>query len=146
MTDWDLLSLVNTIIIQDMVGIAQTGSGKTLSYILPAIIHSYNQPPLERGDGPLVLVLAPTRELAVQIQQVVASFGQSSGMKNACVYGGAPKFPQLRDIERGAEICIATPGRLNDFLEVFYLVTGRILHVCLESEVHPGQNHLPGVG
>ena len=42
-------------------------------------------------------------------------------MRNACVYGGAPKFPQLRDIERGAEICIATPGRLNDFLEVFYL-------------------------
>ena len=105
-----------------MVGIAQTGSGKTLSYILPAIIHSYNQPSLERGDGPLVLVLAPTRELALQIQQVVASFGQSSGMRNACVYGGAPKYPQLRDIERGAEICIATPGRLNDFLEVFYLV------------------------
>ena len=108
-----------------MVGIAQTGSGKTLSYILPAIIHSYNQPRLERGDGPLVLVLAPTRELAVQIQQVAASFGQSSGVRNACVYCGAPKFPQLRDIERGAEICIATPGRLNDYLEVFYLA------VCL---------------
>ena len=122
---------------QDMVGIAQTGSGKTLSYILPAIIHSHNQPDLERGEGPMVLILAPTRlvtlsrlslptflsprELAVQIQQVAASFGQSSRVRNACVYGGAPKFPQLRDIERGAEICIATPGRLNDFLEVFYL-------------------------
>ena len=106
-----------------MVGIAQTGSGKTLSYILPAIIHSYNQPDLERGEGPLVLVLAPTRELAVQIQQVATSFGQTSGMRTACVYGGAPKFPQLRDIERGAEICIATPGRLNDFLEVLYYLS-----------------------
>ena len=46
---------------QDMVGIAQTGSGKTLSYILPAIIHSHNQPDLERGEGPMVLILAPTR-------------------------------------------------------------------------------------
>ena len=106
-----------------MVGIAQTGSGKTLSYILPAIIHSRNQPRLESGEGPMVLILAPTRELAVQIQQVAASFGQTSGMRNACVYGGAPKFPQLRDIERGAEICIATPGRLNDFLEVLYYLS-----------------------
>ena len=114
-----------------MVGIAQTGSGKTLSYILPAIIHSYNQPRLERGEGPLVLVLAPTRELAVQIQQVAAGFVGTSGMRHACVYGGAPKFPQLKDIERGAEICIATPGRLNDFLEVFSLsLSGnRICHL-----------------
>ena len=104
-----------------MVGIAQTGSGKTLSYILPAIIHSYNQPALETGDGPLVLVLAPTRELAVQIQQITKTFSQTSGVRNACVYGGAPKFSQIRDIERGAEICIATPGRLIDFLEVTFL-------------------------
>ena len=106
-----------------MVGVAQTGSGKTLSYILPAIIHSRNQPRLESGEGPMVLILAPTRELAVQIQQVATSFGQTSGMRTACVYGGAPKFPQLRDIERGAEICIATPGRLNDFLEVLYYLS-----------------------
>ena len=50
-----------------MVGIAQTGSGKTLSYILPAIIHSHNQPVLERGEGPLVLVLAPTRSVTLSV-------------------------------------------------------------------------------
>lgn len=55
---------------RDMVGIAQTGSGKTLAYILPAIVHIINQPRLLRDDGPIVLVLAPTRELAQQIQQV----------------------------------------------------------------------------
>lgn len=55
---------------RDMVGIASTGSGKTLSYILPAIVHISNQPRLQRNDGPIVLVLAPTRELAQQIQQV----------------------------------------------------------------------------
>lgn len=55
---------------RDMVGIASTGSGKTLSYILPAIVHINHQPRLLRGDGPIALVLAPTRELAQQIQQV----------------------------------------------------------------------------
>lgn len=100
-----------------MVGIAQTGSGKTLAYILPAIVHINNQPRLQRNDGPIALILAPTRELAQQIQQVAADFGVSSQVRNTCVFGGAPKGPQARDLERGVEICIATPGRLIDFLE-----------------------------
>ncbi|GFG40626.1 hypothetical protein Cfor_06663 [Coptotermes formosanus] len=102
---------------RDMVGIAQTGSGKTLAYILPAIVHINSQPRLLRGDGPIALVLAPTRELAQQIQQVAQDFGASSHVRNTCVFGGAPKGPQARDLERGVEICIATPGRLIDFLE-----------------------------
>ncbi|XP_071056693.1 ATP-dependent RNA helicase p62-like isoform X2 [Onthophagus taurus] len=102
---------------RNMVGIAQTGSGKTLAYILPAIVHINNQPQVERGEGPIVLVLAPTRELAQQIQQVANVFGSSSYIRNTCVFGGAPKGPQARDLERGVEIVIATPGRLIDFLE-----------------------------
>ncbi|KAJ3636221.1 hypothetical protein MTP99_009056 [Tenebrio molitor] len=102
---------------RDLVGIAQTGSGKTLAYILPAIVHINNQPPITRGDGPIALVLAPTRELAQQIQQVAQDFGSSSYVRNTCIFGGAPKGPQARDLERGVEICIATPGRLIDFLE-----------------------------
>uniref|UniRef100_A0A8C4NQK9 RNA helicase n=1 Tax=Dicentrarchus labrax TaxID=13489 RepID=A0A8C4NQK9_DICLA len=102
---------------RDMVGIAQTGSGKTLAYLLPAIVHINHQPYLERGDGPICLVLAPTRELAQQVQQVAYEYGKSSRIKSTCVYGGAPKGPQIRDLERGVEICIATPGRLIDFLE-----------------------------
>lgn len=100
-----------------MVGIAQTGSGKTLAYILPAIVHINNQPRLAKNDGPIALVLAPTRELAQQIQQVASDFGASSHVRNTCIFGGAPKGPQARDLERGVEICIATPGRLIDFLE-----------------------------
>ncbi|CAL8285816.1 unnamed protein product [Boreogadus saida] len=102
---------------KDMVGIAQTGSGKTLSYLLPSIVHINHQPFLERGDGPICLVLAPTRELAQQVQQVAAEYGRASRLKSTCIYGGAPKGPQIRDLERGVEICIATPGRLIDFLE-----------------------------
>ena len=63
----------------DLVAVAQTGSGKTLGYLLPALIHAYHQPKLEPGDGPLVLVLAPTRELA---QQILVSFFTISNVKS----------------------------------------------------------------
>ncbi|XP_001604593.1 ATP-dependent RNA helicase p62 isoform X2 [Nasonia vitripennis] len=102
---------------KNMVGIAQTGSGKTLAYILPAIVHINSQQPLNRGDGPIALILAPTRELAQQIQTVASDFGSLSYVRNTCIFGGAPKGGQARDLERGVEIVIATPGRLIDFLE-----------------------------
>lgn len=102
---------------RDMVGIAQTGSGKTLAYMLPALLHISYQPRLMRRDGPIVLVLAPTRELAQQIQQVANDFGNCTATRNTCIFGGAPKNQQAGDLERGVEIVIATPGRLIDFLE-----------------------------
>ena len=121
------LSGVNT------VGIAQTGSGKTLAYLLPGIIHVNAQPYLERGDGPIVLVLAPTRELAQQIQESASAFGKSSRVKNTCVFGGAPKGPQLRDLEAGCEIVIATPGRLIDFLELGKTNLRRCTYLVLDE-------------
>ncbi|XP_053675563.1 uncharacterized protein LOC128725816 [Anopheles nili] len=102
---------------RDMVGIAQTGSGKTLAYVVPSLVHIQHQTSIRRGDGPIALILAPTRELAQQIQQVATDFGSRVSANNTCVFGGAPKGPQIRDLERGAEIVIATPGRLIDFLE-----------------------------
>ena len=117
----------------DLVGIAQTGSGKTLGYLLPGIIHVNNQPYLERGDGPIVLVLAPTRELAQQIQEVAAEFGRSSKIKNTCVFGGAPKGPQIRDLENGCEIVIATPGRLIDILEMGKTNLRRCTYLVLDE-------------
>uniref|UniRef100_A0AAY4ABG9 RNA helicase n=1 Tax=Denticeps clupeoides TaxID=299321 RepID=A0AAY4ABG9_9TELE len=117
----------------DMVGIAQTGSGKTLAYLLPAIVHINHQPFLEHGDGPICLVLAPTRELAQQVQQVAAEYGRASRLKSTCIYGGAPKGPQIRDLERGVEICIATPGRLIDFLEVGKTNLRRCTYLVLDE-------------
>ncbi|XP_015111293.1 ATP-dependent RNA helicase dbp2 [Diachasma alloeum] len=102
---------------KDLVAIAQTGSGKTLGYILPAIVHLINQPRPGPGEGPVALILAPTRELAQQIQEVANYFGETASVRNTCIFGGAPKGPQAQDLERGVEICIATPGRLIDFLE-----------------------------
>ncbi|XP_072098511.1 probable ATP-dependent RNA helicase DDX5 isoform X2 [Mobula birostris] len=118
---------------KDMVGIAQTGSGKTLAYLLPAIVHINHQPFLERGDGPICLVLAPTRELAQQVQHVAHDYGRASRLKSTCIYGGAPKGPQIRDLERGVEICIATPGRLIDFLEAGKTNLRRCTYLVLDE-------------
>ncbi|KAL3617160.1 hypothetical protein CASFOL_038907 [Castilleja foliolosa] len=102
---------------RDIVAIAKTGSGKTLGYLMPAFIHlsrRRNNP----QNGPSVVVLAPTRELATQIQDEAIKFGRSSRVSCTCLYGGAPKGPQLKELERGADIVVATPGRLNDILEM----------------------------
>ncbi|XP_024217759.1 probable ATP-dependent RNA helicase DDX5 isoform X2 [Halyomorpha halys] len=131
---------------RNMVGIAQTGSGKTLAYMLPAVIHSTNQPRVQRGDGPIVLVLTPTRELAQQIQSIPMQFGDVCRQKAVAVFGGAPKGPQARDLENGADIVIATPGRLIDFLTTgttnlrrcTYLVldeADRMLHMGFEQQI-----------
>ncbi|KAK0716471.1 P-loop containing nucleoside triphosphate hydrolase protein [Apiosordaria backusii] len=118
---------------RDVVGIAETGSGKTLTYCLPAIVHINAQPLLAPGDGPIVLILAPTRELAVQIQQEISKFGKSSRIRNTCVYGGVPKGPQIRDLQRGVEVCIATPGRLIDMLESGKTNLRRVTYLVLDE-------------
>eukprot|EP00039_Didymoeca_costata_P032423 m.37772 g.37772 ORF g.37772 m.37772 type:complete len:522 (+) comp9350_c1_seq1:151-1716(+) len=118
---------------RNCVGIAVTGSGKTLSFILPAIVHINHQPLVQRGEGPIALVLAPTRELAQQIQQVAIKYGKSSRIKNTCVYGGAPKHQQARDLQDGIEILIATPGRLIDFLETRKTNLKRVTYLVLDE-------------
>ncbi|KAF6156315.1 hypothetical protein GIB67_013759 [Kingdonia uniflora] len=95
---------------RDLIGIAETRSGKTFAYLLPAIVHVNVQPFLSPGDGSIVLALAPTRELAIQIQQEASKFGESSKLKNTCIYGSVPNGPQVRDLQKGVEIVIATPG------------------------------------
>lgn len=117
----------------DMIGIAQTGSGKTLSFLLPAIVHINAQERLRHGDGPICLVLAPTRELAMQIQKECSKFGASSGLRNTCLYGGVPKGPQIRDLKQGAEIVIATPGRLIDLLDMGVTNLRRVTYLCLDE-------------
>lgn len=123
---------------RNMVGIAQTGSGKTMSFVLPACIHIMHQPPPRREDGPIVLVLCPTRELAIQVQTVSALFegGNHGGgvrIRSTCVYGGSPEAPQLRDLERGCEIVVATPGRLIDFLNSGRVHLKRVTYLALDE-------------
>jgi ATP-dependent RNA helicase DDX43 len=98
----------------DMVGIAQTGTGKTLVFLLPGFIHIMGQStPLERRGGPSVLVLSPTRELALQIQSEVVKY-KYKGIKCVCIYGGGDRQEQIAALTQGVEIIVATPGRLDD--------------------------------
>ncbi|GBM48962.1 putative ATP-dependent RNA helicase DDX5, partial [Araneus ventricosus] len=140
---------------RDMVGISQTGSGKTLVFILPAIIHALNQPVMKMARyecKPQVLVLAPTRELVQQILQVSDRFSQSCELKSACAYGGSSKNYQLHQL-RGARICVATPGRLIDFVSeglvnlnhVTYLVmdeADRMLDMGFEPQIRQIVNQI----
>jgi ATP-dependent RNA helicase DDX5/DBP2 len=96
-------------------------------------VHINAQPFLEPGDGPIVLVLAPTRELAIQIQQEATKFGHTSRIKNTCLYGGVPRGPQMRDLQRGVEIVIATPGRLIDMLESGKTNLRRVTYLVLDE-------------
>ena len=83
--------------------------------------------------GPVVLILAPTRELAVQIQQECSKFGYSSRIKNTCLYGGVPRGPQIRDLQKGVEIVIATPGRLIDMLECGATNLKRVTYLVMDE-------------
>lgn len=84
-----------------MISIAKTGSGKTLGFILPAIVHTIAQVPRRPGDGPSVLVLLPTRELAIQVEEVARGYCQIMNLELTCCYGGASKQPQASQLRRG---------------------------------------------
>lgn len=102
---------------RDIISIAKTGSGKTLAFMLPGLMHTVAQTPRAQRDGPSILVLLPTRELAQQVQEVSVNYCHALGLKMTCCFGGASKGPQARDLERGVDVIVATPGRLLDFVE-----------------------------
>ncbi|KAF4683060.1 hypothetical protein FOZ60_009740 [Perkinsus olseni] len=108
---------------RDLVGVAETGSGKTLAYLMPAIVHIAAQPEVEQGDGPVALVLVPTRELSQQVNTEAKLLAQSMletgsvPLRIACVYGGQPKRVQEKELWTAPELLVATPGRLIDFLQ-----------------------------
>ncbi|KAM9364991.1 putative ATP-dependent RNA helicase DDX43 [Pholidichthys leucotaenia] len=99
---------------EDLIAIAQTGTGKTLAYLLPGFIHMDGQPvPRAEQNGPGMLVLTPTRELALQIEAECNKYSYK-GYKSVCVYGGGSRRGQINLVQSGVDIVIATPGRLND--------------------------------
>ncbi|TPX69140.1 hypothetical protein SpCBS45565_g02639 [Spizellomyces sp. 'palustris'] len=104
---------------EDLIGVAATGSGKTLAFGIPALIHIRNRVARQNVQPrkPQVLVLSPTRELAMQIQEQVEKFSGSLA-KSVVIYGGVPKFEQKKALKSGAvNVIVATPGRLIDLLE-----------------------------
>ena len=101
---------------RDLIGIAKTGSGKTLAFLLPMLRHVLDQPPLEGEDGPIAVIMTPTRELALQIYNECRKFCKLLKLWCVCVYGGTGISEQIADLKRGAEIVVCTPGRMIDML------------------------------
>jgi len=103
----------------DLIGIAATGSGKTLGFGLPMLRHirAQRDAGVVTGKGPVALVMAPTRELALQIAAVLDDAGSKCGISSCCVYGGVPKQPQVSALRAGVDIVVGTPGRLADLMQ-----------------------------
>lgn len=109
---------------RDLMACAQTGSGKTAAFLVPILNQIYQSGPAptppnsggRRKQYPLGLVLAPTRELATQIFDEVRKFAYRSRIRPAVVYGGAQVSDQMRELDRGCHLLVATPGRLGDML------------------------------
>ena len=101
----------------DLLGVAKTGSGKTIAFLLPLFRHILDaRPPTSTNQGPSAIVLAPTRELCVQIYKECKPFLKALNLRAVCAYGGAPIKDQIADLKRGAEIIVCTPGRMIDLL------------------------------
>ncbi|GFY93595.1 P-loop containing nucleoside triphosphate hydrolases superfamily protein [Actinidia rufa] len=117
----DLGEALNLNIRRDLMVSAQTGSGKTAAFCFPIISGimrgQFARPRGYRTVYPLALILSPTRELSIQIHEEAKKFSYQTGVKVVVAYGGAPITQQLRELERGVDILVATPGRLVDLLE-----------------------------
>lgn len=100
---------------RDVIGVAKTGSGKTMAFLLPMFRHIKDQDPV-RDDGPIGLILTPTRELATQIFRDCKPFLSALNLRGVCAYGGPPIKDQIAQLKAGAEVVVATTGRFIDLL------------------------------
>jgi len=117
----------------DVVAQARTGSGKTLAYLLPMLVHLLDQPALEPGDGPIAIILAPTRELAAQIHRETRKFAKRVNVRVGAVYGGKNKYDQTNELKSGVEVVIATPGRLIQTIRKGSLSMRRVTYMVLDE-------------
>ncbi|MDD5261344.1 MAG: DEAD/DEAH box helicase [Methylacidiphilales bacterium] len=111
---------------KDLLGCAQTGTGKTAAFALP-ILHRFDQNPKPRiPNSPRALILTPTRELAAQIGASFATYGKHLKLNHAVIFGGVGQNPQVKALQRGIDILVATPGRLLDLQGQGYLKLGHV--------------------
>jgi ATP-dependent RNA helicase DDX42 len=138
---------------RDVIGIAKTGSGKTVAYMWPMLVHIMDQPEIKEGDGPIGLICAPTRELCQQIFFEAKKYGKAYGLRACAVYGGGSKWEQSKALKEWPEIVVATPGRLIDHVKskttdlkrVTYLVfdeADRMFDMGFEPQVRSIANHV----
>ncbi|MEI2431995.1 ATP-dependent RNA helicase RhlB [Lysobacter yananisis] len=121
---------------RDVAGQAQTGTGKTLAFLVAVINRLLTRPALaeRKPEDPRALILAPTRELAIQIHKDAVKFGSELGLKFALVYGGVDYDKQRELLQKGADVIIATPGRLIDYVKQHKVVSLHACEVCVLDE------------
>ena len=118
---------------RDMLGIAQTGTGKTGAFVLPILQALSSRPNHAKGRSPRALILAPTRELAIQIGDELKAYGKRLPLRHSVIFGGVGQKPQTDALARGLDILVATPGRLLDLLQQGYLRLDAITHLVLDE-------------
>ncbi|CAN7997261.1 unnamed protein product [Ixodes pacificus] len=122
---------------RDIIGVAETGSGKTLAFLLPLLVWITSLPKIVRQEdadqGPYAIIMAPTRELAQQIEEETIKFAKMLEIRTVAVIGGLSREEQGFRLRLGCEIVIATPGRLIDVLENRYLVLSRCTYIVLDE-------------
>ena len=112
---------------RDLLGCAQTGTGKTAAFAIPILQHLYAEKSNgQRTKGIRALILTPTRELAIQIDESIAAYGRHLGLKHLVVFGGVSQHPQTAALRSGTDILIATPGRLLDLMQQGYISLSNI--------------------
>lgn len=116
---------------QDIIGMAQTGTGKTAAFLLPIL--SIQQEKQQKAKTPSVLILEPTRELAVQVQENLRKFDEEGPLKSVLLIGGDPMGMQERSLQKPHNVVIATPGRLLDFIDKGKLLLCNIQHVVIDE-------------
>ncbi|KAK3372505.1 hypothetical protein B0H63DRAFT_299241 [Podospora didyma] len=101
---------------RDVIGVAKTGSGKTMAFVLPMLRHIKDQDPISGDDGPIALIMTPTRELCTQIHSDLQPFLKPLKLRSVAAFGGSAIKDQIAELKRGTEIIVATPGRMIDLL------------------------------
>jgi len=111
---------------RDLIGIAQTGTGKTAAFALPILQRLSANPAPATSRRPRALILAPTRELAAQIGQSFATYGKFLKLSHTVIFGGVGQHPQVRALDRGVDIVVATPGRLQDLIQQKHVILDKV--------------------
>ncbi len=118
---------------RDLLGIAQTGTGKTAAFAIP-VIQKLNQPQLKGQKREIkALILTPTRELAIQIDECFRDYTKYTDLRHTVIFGGVSQQPQVEELKRGTDILIATPGRLLDLIKQKYITLNHISHFILDE-------------